>query len=114
MYSRYRMGYATLLAVGSVLNRVLHVLAPSSVLATESPNLVDEAIQLAVRIRVILHPGGKKSKSLLQHLNSGRIPLLTTSEDVREFPGLIQHDGLTSFRRSLICFSGVLMYLVQL
>lgn len=60
----------------------------------------DEAIQMAVRIRVILHPGGKKRKSLLQHLNSGRIPLLTTSEDVREFPGLIQHDGLTSFRVS--------------
>jgi hypothetical protein len=60
----------------------------------------DEAIQIAVRIRVILHPGGKKRKSLLQHLNSGRIPLLTTSEDVREFPGLIQHDGLTSFRVS--------------
>ena len=25
----------------------------------------DEAIQIAVRIRVILHPGGKKSRSLL-------------------------------------------------
>jgi hypothetical protein len=60
----------------------------------------DEAIQIAVRIRVILHPGGKKSRSLLQHLNSGRIPLLTTSEDAPERSDLLQYDGLGSFRVS--------------
>jgi len=60
----------------------------------------DEAIQIAVRIRVVLHPGGKKSRSLLQHLNSGRIPLLTTSEGAPERPDLIQYDGLGSFRAS--------------
>lgn len=60
----------------------------------------DEAIQIAVRIRVVLHPGGKKSRSLLQHLHSGRISLLTTSEGAPEQPGLLQYDGLGSFRAS--------------
>jgi len=60
----------------------------------------DEAIQIAVRIRVILHPGGKKSRSVLQHLHSGRIPLLTTSEGAPERPDLLQYDGLGSFRAS--------------
>ncbi|MBA2713922.1 MAG: hypothetical protein H0U55_10285 [Rubrobacteraceae bacterium] len=60
----------------------------------------DEAIQIAVRIRVILHPGGKKRRSLLQHLHSGRIPLLTTSEDAGERDDLIQYDGLGSLRAS--------------
>ena len=60
----------------------------------------DEAIQIAVRIRVILHPGGKKSRSLLQHLHSGRIPLLTTSEGAPEHDDLIHYDGLASFRAS--------------
>lgn len=61
---------------------------------------LDEAIQIAVRIRVILHPGGNKRRSLLQHLHSGRIPLLTTSEGVGEHPGAIHYDGLSSFRAS--------------
>jgi len=60
----------------------------------------DEATQIAVRIRVILHQGGKKSRSLLQHLNSGRIPLLTTSEGAPERPDLLQYDGLGSLRTS--------------
>jgi hypothetical protein len=60
----------------------------------------DEAIQIAVRIRVILHPGGKKSRSLLQHLHSGRILLLTTSEGAPERDDLIHYDGLASFRAS--------------
>lgn len=60
----------------------------------------DEAIQIAVRIRVILHPGNKKRRSLLQHLHSGRIPLVTTSEGVGERADLIQYDGLGSFRAS--------------
>ncbi len=60
----------------------------------------DEAVQIAVRIRVILHPGGKKSRSLLQHLHAGRIPLLTTSEGAPERDDLIQYDGLGSFRAS--------------
>jgi hypothetical protein len=60
----------------------------------------DEAIQIAVRIRVILHPGGKRSRSLLQHLNSGRIPLLTTSEGAPERSDLLQYDGLGSLRAS--------------
>lgn len=60
----------------------------------------DEAIQIAVRIRVILHPGGKRSRSLLQHLNSGRIPLLTTSEGAPDREDLIHYDGLSSFRVS--------------
>jgi hypothetical protein len=60
----------------------------------------DEAIQIAVRIRIILHQGGKKSRSLLQHLNSGRIPLLTTSEGAPERPDLLQYDGLGSLRTS--------------
>ena len=53
-----------------------------------------------MRIRVILHPGGKKSRSLLQHLHSGRIPLLTTSEGAPEHDDLIHYDGLASFRAS--------------
>jgi hypothetical protein len=60
----------------------------------------DEAIQIAIRIRVILHPGGKKSRSLLQHLNSGRISLLTTSEGAPERSDLLQYDGLGSLRVS--------------
>lgn len=60
----------------------------------------DEAIQIAVRIRVILHPGGKRSKSLLQHLLAGRIPLLTTSEGAPERKDILLYDGLTSFRFS--------------
>lgn len=75
----------------------------------------DEAIQIAVRIRVILHPGGKKSRSLLRHLHSGRIPLLTTSEGVPERDdlgnNLLMYDGMTSFRsssdgRSISSFAG--------
>ncbi len=60
----------------------------------------DEAIQIAVRIRVILHPGGKRSKSLLQHLLAGRIPLLTTSEGAPERKDILLYDGMTSFRVS--------------
>jgi len=60
----------------------------------------DEAIQIAVRIRVVLHPGGKRSRSLLRHLHSGRIPLLTTSEGAPERKDILLYDGMTSFRAS--------------
>jgi hypothetical protein len=60
----------------------------------------DEAIRIATQIRVILNPGGKKSRSLLQHLNSGRIPLLTTSEGAPERSDLIEYIGMGSFRFS--------------
>lgn len=60
----------------------------------------DEAIQIAVRIRVIVHQGGKNRRSLLQHLHSGRVPLLTTSEGAPEREDLLLYDGLASFRAS--------------
>lgn len=68
--------------------------------AVYDEDYTDEAIQIAVRIRVILHPGGKKSRSLLQHLNSGRISLLTTSEGAPDREDLIHCDGLSSFQAS--------------
>ncbi|KFA52563.1 hypothetical protein S40293_07638 [Stachybotrys chartarum IBT 40293] len=47
IYNRYQLGYAVLLAVGSVLNRVLRVFAPPSELVIESHDFTDEAILLA-------------------------------------------------------------------
>jgi hypothetical protein len=55
---------------------------------------------MATQIRVILNPGGKKSRSLLQHLNSARIPLLTTSEGAPNRPDLSEYVGMGSFRFS--------------
>jgi hypothetical protein len=60
----------------------------------------DEAIRIATQIRVIVNPGGKKSRSLLQHLNSGRIPLLSTSEGASDRSDLSMVVGLGSFRFS--------------
>lgn len=58
----------------------------------------DEAIRIAVQLRVILHPGGKRRRSLLQHLNASRLPLLTTSEGAPERPDLVHYVGLGSLR----------------
>lgn len=60
----------------------------------------DEAIRISTQIRVILNPGGKKSRSLLQYLNSGRIPLLTTSEGAPERSDLVEYIGMGSLRFS--------------
>jgi hypothetical protein len=60
----------------------------------------DEAIRIATQIRVILNPGGKRQRSLLQHLNAGRTPLLSTCEGASEDRGIIDYFGLGSFRFS--------------
>jgi hypothetical protein len=57
----------------------------------------DEAVRIATQIRVIVHPGGKSRRSLLQHLATARIPLLTTSGDAPERDDLIEFIGLGSF-----------------
>ena len=80
------------------LSRQLHFLERSCEAYDEG--YTDESIRMATQIRVILNPGGKKSRSLLQHLNSSRIPLLTTSEGAPERPDLSEYVGMISFRFS--------------
>lgn len=62
----------------------------------------DEAIRIATQIRVILNPGGKRQRSLLQHLIAGRLPLLSTCEGIApyEHQGIVDFFGLGSFRFS--------------
>jgi hypothetical protein len=45
----------------------------------------EEAIELAARLRVILHPGGKSTNpSVLQSLGAEKVPLLSTCEPIPE------------------------------
>lgn len=61
----------------------------------------EEAIRMAVQIRIIVHTGGKRNRSLLQHMNKGRVPLLTTSEGAPDRADLIEFVGLgTGFSSS--------------
>ena len=41
---------------------------------------VGEAADIATRLRVIFHPGGKSSPSILQSLDARKVPILTTCE----------------------------------
>lgn len=56
----------------------------------------DEAILIATRLRVILHPGGGDKKSLLQHLGANRkIKLLSTCDPAP--PNAIMYQGMGGF-----------------
>src|SRR5689334_19735845 len=63
----------------------------------------DEAIRIAVCIRVLLHdpktnrPGRRQSRSILDQLSAKRIRLLSTVKDVGDWRSLPFFDGLTTF-----------------